>query len=776
MADVVLHEVGIANIDGKRYRIVRKDDEIAYSREYVAEPPYDKGVPAQLSEQQFTWHLGGFKSRQGITGSSEYGINTDGRWPFRLVPGPYLNTATLPGNTSAIRWIWPTSILGSISGPAIWATAGNVAYILTSDSLGQPIFGGNTYDPIMGLKWQSYYLMTDSNSQLWKMALTFSNSANNFVMSPTGAGATTQFTPSTGANWQNVDEISGADDVDATYNSDSVAGHIDLFTKTALSGPAAPDQIYSVTIDITARRTSTGGTNPTMRGVVRIGGVNYFTAAITLTNDTSYHVVTFAAWTLSPATGVAWTIAELDAAQFGYELTVAPGAGVIRVTAAELFSLYANWSRTDARAYWIAAGPRRLFKVWINGNGDVELKNLAPGLDPTVEANWADQVIIPGATITGCVPPLVAYGRTAIVATDTGIYGIDEDGGGLKVFERLETSPYTMAVQDPWLYISHSHGISRWVPGYVQDCGLEQEILNASPVTGIVKAFAFIGPWVFASLHPPSANAQIIVGRERRDGEQGFGPLVWDTLIETGNNEDVTALRAAHLTSTFGLAFEKGNDLGYVIFPETGGVPDIDNSAYRFVVSGTRYSIEYRFDDWQSKNLQKIRIKGKGLGVFVKWSVAYSIDGEAYVTVDGAGHTMEITDDTLHEFFINSNASGAAFRLRFTYASNNNAAKGEITYYEPLFVPQVRYTPTTSFMLNLEYGQAYDSTVEDRTAAQQLSDLATLNEAAPVSVSGPWGDSLTAYVRNLSLEGTRQEASGEYSFLVRVTLQERESA
>lgn len=50
---------------------------------------------------------------------------------------------------------------------------------------------------------------------------------------PDGAGTHTDFTPSAGANWQNVDDGASYDS-DSTYNASSTNGHIDSYAITAL--------------------------------------------------------------------------------------------------------------------------------------------------------------------------------------------------------------------------------------------------------------------------------------------------------------------------------------------------------------------------------------------------------------------------------------------------------------------------------------------------------------------------------------------------------------
>ncbi|KKK62880.1 hypothetical protein LCGC14_2999900, partial [marine sediment metagenome] len=90
-----LKHVGTVKIGAESYLLAQTDDQQAWQEQYLHEPPWLEGLPPILSEPAETWHLGGLKSKQGIPGTSEYGQNTDARFPFRLLPGPEVNNVTL---------------------------------------------------------------------------------------------------------------------------------------------------------------------------------------------------------------------------------------------------------------------------------------------------------------------------------------------------------------------------------------------------------------------------------------------------------------------------------------------------------------------------------------------------------------------------------------------------------------------------------------------------------------------------------------------------------
>lgn len=151
---------------------------------------------------------------------------------------------------------------------------------------------------------------------------------------PDGAGNSAQFTPSTGSNYQNVDEASP--DSDTTYNESSTAGHIDSFTFTNM--PWSTDAIYSVVSSLIAR--STAGT-PTLRSKGRISSTDYNGTTHTLsTSYTAYEHV----WDDSPASTNDWTDSEINGAEFGYEGV--SGGNPVRVTR-QLVEVVADEASTD---------------------------------------------------------------------------------------------------------------------------------------------------------------------------------------------------------------------------------------------------------------------------------------------------------------------------------------------------------------------------------------------------------------------------------------------
>lgn len=145
-----------------------------------------------------------------------------------------------------------------------------------------------------------------------------SGSANNDFLGPIrvktifpdGAGNSTDFTPSAGLNYQNVDEAST--DGDTTYNSEGTAGDHDTYTFGAVG---VTGTVRGIQTNLMVR--SDGAGSETIRPKIRIGLTDYSgtTVGITTSYTDSREV-----FQVSPATSTTWTVTEIDGAEFGIEL------------------------------------------------------------------------------------------------------------------------------------------------------------------------------------------------------------------------------------------------------------------------------------------------------------------------------------------------------------------------------------------------------------------------------------------------------------------------
>lgn len=127
---------------------------------------------------------------------------------------------------------------------------------------------------------------------------------------PDGAGASTQWTPSAGSNYQCVDDA--AQDGDTTYVASATAGHKDLYTFANLGASDTPKAVEVVALtrkdDATAR---------TMAVTLRSNATDVDGA--TYTQTTTYDYAELYRDT-DPNTSAAWTKAGVDALQAGVKV------------------------------------------------------------------------------------------------------------------------------------------------------------------------------------------------------------------------------------------------------------------------------------------------------------------------------------------------------------------------------------------------------------------------------------------------------------------------
>lgn len=141
---------------------------------------------------------------------------------------------------------------------------------------------------------------------------TFLGAARVRTYSPSGAGASTAFTPSSGANYTCVDEQPYVT-TDYVTAVGAVSGTRDTYAVTDMpSAGVVPLAVKSIAV---AKKT---GADPvSLKPVLRSGGTNYSATAVPLgTVDAQAAGI----WTADPATSAAWTVAGVNAAEVGFEV------------------------------------------------------------------------------------------------------------------------------------------------------------------------------------------------------------------------------------------------------------------------------------------------------------------------------------------------------------------------------------------------------------------------------------------------------------------------
>jgi hypothetical protein len=127
---------------------------------------------------------------------------------------------------------------------------------------------------------------------------------------PNGAGNYTQWTPLSGANWQNVDENPCTDDTD--YNSSSTAAQKDSFVFPDITPSAGT--VYAVAVNLMMRKDDAG--TRTVRALARLSSTDSFGSDINVGG--SY--ANYQSILETKPGGGSWSVADVNNSEFGYDL------------------------------------------------------------------------------------------------------------------------------------------------------------------------------------------------------------------------------------------------------------------------------------------------------------------------------------------------------------------------------------------------------------------------------------------------------------------------
>lgn len=135
----------------------------------------------------------------------------------------------------------------------------------------------------------------------------------------TGAGASTQWTPSAGSNFDNVDDpgLTGPDDAGAGgFNGSGTVGQQDLYAFSDIS-PDIQGNVLWVQLDTQLAMAAAGSRNVDTR--YRDPSTTVVDIATHAISNTVYTSVADV-MTVNPADGLQWDVADIDGGQFGVEV------------------------------------------------------------------------------------------------------------------------------------------------------------------------------------------------------------------------------------------------------------------------------------------------------------------------------------------------------------------------------------------------------------------------------------------------------------------------
>lgn len=131
------------------------------------------------------------------------------------------------------------------------------------------------------------------------------------ILSPNGAGSSTQFTPLSGTNYSMVADTTI--DGDTSYTYSSTVDATDLFATTDLS--AVPAAIYALNLKVVAKKSDTGFRS--FAPVLKSGATTDVGSTIALS---STYETTSQVYSVDPNTGNPWTYNAVNAVETGYKI------------------------------------------------------------------------------------------------------------------------------------------------------------------------------------------------------------------------------------------------------------------------------------------------------------------------------------------------------------------------------------------------------------------------------------------------------------------------
>jgi len=228
-----------------------------------------------------------------------------------------MNTITLATSTSAVpfdTWFYfEAKVLTSNTVGTVDVKVNGTSFISLTNQDTQP--GSNAYHTAFRLADAVYNGVVVKFDDLY--FLDGSGSVNNdflgnrkvIALDPDGAGDSTDWTPSAGSNYENVND-GGLLDEDTTYNETSTDADDDLYTYDNLPGVTASVDGIQIT---TETRVTAGSMD--LSNLIKTGTTIYPGTADTITS-TSY-VTTIRVEEQDPDTVAAWTPSGVNDAQFG---------------------------------------------------------------------------------------------------------------------------------------------------------------------------------------------------------------------------------------------------------------------------------------------------------------------------------------------------------------------------------------------------------------------------------------------------------------------------
>lgn len=206
--------------------------------------------------------------------------------------------ATIDDTTGYVELRIDGSVTGSFTGDT--RNAG------TSTQIDAINMAGSQNNTGITVYWDDLYVLDTTGSAPYN---TYLGDVRVRTIVPTAAGNSTQFTPSTGANYTTVDELPFST---TDYVESSTSGQRDTYTLGDITGATT---VYSVQANTIAKKTDASSFS--LKSTMRTGSTDYYGSDTPLI-ATDQTIVDLR--TQNPNTATSWTVSDVNGLETGFEV------------------------------------------------------------------------------------------------------------------------------------------------------------------------------------------------------------------------------------------------------------------------------------------------------------------------------------------------------------------------------------------------------------------------------------------------------------------------
>jgi hypothetical protein len=196
-----------------------------------------------------------------------------------------------------------------VDGISVGTFSGNTKNGGTNTTIDTVKLGGSGNNTGIIIYRDDMYVLDDTGSAPYN---NFLGDVRVYSLNPTGAGASTQWTPDSGSNYARVNEVPYSA---ANYVQSSTVGQRDTYALSDLPGSGVTS-IYGVQSNVIAKRTDAGAV--AVKPTLKSGATVAYGASTQLP---TFDVVATDVRTTDPNTSSAWTVAGVNSLEAGMEIS-----------------------------------------------------------------------------------------------------------------------------------------------------------------------------------------------------------------------------------------------------------------------------------------------------------------------------------------------------------------------------------------------------------------------------------------------------------------------